>query len=345
MSNITRQVVGVLRVLRAHKSLQYTAGISVIVAIVLLRSDGFRFLSSASRATATPEPVSLLTLTPTFPPEPSPTPSATSTITPSATPTPTLSPTMAPTVTITPIVAPSETPTIQTMQPEWVFIPGGEFTMGSSESEIQQAMAECDATEGRITGSPCQREWFNEPQKTVKVAGFQITRYEITNAQYNSCVSAGVCQKAGRAISDNNIPYKPGYFASNYPVMAVNWYDASAFCRWIDGRLPTEAEWERAARGNDGRRYPWGNMFDPSKANLYSSYPSPVGAFPKGASPYGVMDMAGNVFEWTATEVNGKYVVRGGGWTKYPFRGRVTDRGTQLEPSFANYDIGLRCVR
>ncbi len=81
------------------------------------------------------------------------------------------------------------------------------------------------------------------------------------------------------------------------------------------------------------------------RANLGSGHPSAVGSNPSGASPYGAMDMAGNVFEWTATQSGGKYLVRGGGWSKYYFRGRVADRGTWLEPKFANYDIGFRCVR
>jgi len=217
--------------------------------------------------------------------------------------------------------------------------------MGSSETEIEIALSECNATEGQETGQPCQRGWFNEPQRLFHVNGFKITKHEITNAQYKVCEAAGVCAKAGRIVTDNNIRYDSGYFADYYPVMAVNWYDAATYCGWIGGRLPTEAEWEYAARGTDGRRYPWGNTFNPSRANLQTNFPSPVGSYPAGASPFGVLDMAGNVFEWTATEVNGNYVVRGGSWAKYYFRGRTTDRGTQLSPAFANYDIGFRCVR
>jgi len=249
---------------------------------------------------------------------------------------------IAPTVTATSI-SPSVTPTVPS--PIWLNIPTGDFVMGSSETEIEIALSECNATEGQETGQPCQRGWFNEPQRLVHVNGFKITKHEITNAQYKVCEAAGVCAKAGRIVTDNNIRYDSGYFADDYPVMAVNWYDAATYCGWIGGRLPTEAEWEYAARGTDGRRYPWGNTFNPSRANLQTNFPSPVGSYPAGASPFGVLDMAGNVFEWTATEVNGNYVVRGGSWAKYYFRGRTTDRGTQLSPAFANYDIGFRCVR
>lgn len=222
-------------------------------------------------------------------------------------------------------------------------IPAGNFTMGSSEADIQATVAECNATEGN-----CQADWFagEMPARTVFVNAFQISQYEITNAQYNGCVNAGVCQAAGRNISDSSLPYKREYFADNFPVVGVGWQDAATFCAWSGGRLPSEEEWEKAARGaNDQRRYPWGNEFDPARANLGSGYPAAVGSYPSGASPYGVMDMAGNVFEWTATQVDGKYVVRGGGWSKFHFRGRVTDRGTKLAPGFANYDIGFRCVK
>jgi formylglycine-generating enzyme required for sulfatase activity len=227
----------------------------------------------------------------------------------------------------------------------WIAIPGGYFTMGSSDADMQKTLAECNATEGADTGQSCQAGWFKEPQRAVNVGDFQIARDETSNAQYNACVAAGVCRKAGERISDNTIAYEAAFFADTYPVVGVNLNDATTFCQWVGGRLPTEVEWERAARGSNGRRYPWGDTFDSSRANLGSGHPSPVGSFPAGASPYGVLDMAGNVFEWTATQEGGNYVIRGGGWSKYYFRGRVTDRGTQLAPDFANYDVGFRCAR
>lgn len=249
-----------------------------------------------------------------------------------------------------PLINDSElTPTL-TSSPtlNWTFIPGGNFTMGSSETDIQATLTECNASEGFVTGQPCQPDWFygEMPPQTVFVGDFEITTFEITNAQYNACVAAGACQQAGRNIAaDSTIGYDPGFFADDYPVVGVSWHDASAYCSWAGGRLPTEIEWEKAARGSDGRRYPWGNTFESWRANLDTGYPTGVGSYWDGASPYGVMDMAGNVFEWTTTSVADNYVLRGGGWSKYYFRGRTTDRGTQLPASYTNYDIGFRCVR
>jgi formylglycine-generating enzyme required for sulfatase activity len=288
----------------------------------------------AAAPAATPTPVSEAALAPTYTPLPTATPRPTDTpLAPTYTPTPTTPPTpTSPSAAYPPALA-------------WIAIPGGNFTMGSSDADMQKTLDECNATEGSDTGQPCQAGWFKEPQRTVSVGDFQIARDETTNAQYNACVAAGVCRKAGEHITDNNIAYDAGFFADAYPVVGVSWNDATTFCQWVGGRLPTEVEWERAARGSDGRRYPWGDTFDPSRANLGSGHPSPVGSFPAGASPYGVLDMAGNVFEWTATQEGSTYVIRGGGWSKYYFRGRVADRGTQLAPDFANYDIGFRCAR
>ncbi len=286
---------------------------------------------------------------------PAPIPQATSNPTPTPLPTSTSRPADTPLApTYTPTALPSAQPPIGTPTPPsvaatpalaWIAIPGGNFTMGSSDADMQKTLAECNATEGADTGQSCQAGWFKEPQKAVNVGDFQIARDETTNAQYNACVAAGICRRAGERISDNNIAYDANFFADANPVVGVSWNDATTFCQWVGGRLPTEVEWERAARGSDGRRYPWGDTFDSSRANLGSGHPSAVGNFPAGASPYGVLDMAGNVFEWTATQEGGNYVIRGGGWSKYYFRGRVTDRGTQLGPDFANYDIGFRCAR
>lgn len=240
----------------------------------------------------------------------------------------------------TPIPPPQ--PPVASVALEMITIPGGNFTMGSSDADIQSVVSECNGVEGN-----CQEAWFGseKPARTVFVDTFNISKYEVTNAQYNACVNAGICGVAGRSITDDNITYNPGFFADNLPVVGVSWQDASTFCNWLGGRLPTEAEWEKAARGSgDQRRYPWGSDYDPSRANLSSGYPTAVGSYPSGVSPYGIMDMAGNVFEWTATADGDKYILRGGGWNNYYYRGRVTDRGTKLPPNFANYDIGFRCA-
>jgi len=178
-----------------------------------------------------------------------------------------------------------------------VFVPAGEFLMGSLESE---------------------QDW-EQPQHTVHVDDFWIDRTEVTNEQYRRCVDAGACQAPTNAEDDL-------FNGADKPVVGVSWYDARAYCKWLgeatdqEYRLPTEAEWEKAARGTDGREYPWGDVFDGSKLNFCDvncafggeepswkdrgaddghQYTAPVGSYPAGASPYGVLDMAGNVYEWT----------------------------------------------
>jgi formylglycine-generating enzyme required for sulfatase activity len=145
-----------------------------------------------------------------------------------------------------------------------------------------------------------------------------IDKFEVTTGQYGRCVDAGVCQIPWSIGSDT----RPKYFGlpeySNYPVIWINWNMAKAYCEWADRRLPTEAEWEKAARGTDGRKYPWGN--GPISGNLANfcdvnclrtianpvyndgyADTAPVGSYPLGASPYGALDMSGNVWEWTGT--------------------------------------------
>lgn len=213
--------------------------------------------------------------------------------------------------------------------------------MGSSEDDIWSAVAACNEWE-----SNCQFEWFDSelPRRTVYLLQFDIMENEVTNAQYLECVAAGACKPAGRYVSDSNIVYSPAFERDAYPVVAVNWYDAQAYCSWIGGRLPSEEEWEKAARGADGRTYPWGSALDTRQGNIHGGGSAAVGSFP-GVSPYGIYDMAGNAFEWTSSSDGGRYVLRGGSWLTYPFRARAADRGTKLPPDFANYDIGFRCAR
>ena len=168
-----------------------------------------------------------------------------------------------------------------------VYVPAGEFLMGSLDDDP-------DADDDE------------RPQHTVYLDAFWIDRTEVTNAQYRHCVESGTCQ-APRYWEDDdlNVP--------DQPVMEVSWHDAQAYAAWVGGRLPTEAEWEKAARGTDGRIYPWGNSApDCSKANYAgcTGNPLPVGSHPEGASPYGALEMAGNVQEWVADRYDEEYYSR-----------------------------------
>jgi len=163
---------------------------------------------------------------------------------------------------------------------EMAFVPSGEFLMGSD------APYDVDAS----------------PQHRVYLDAFWIDKTEVTNEQYDKCVKAAACAPSGCAQDVRfNDPRQP--------VVCVSWYDAARYAAWVGGRLPTEAEWEKAARGCDGRVYPWGDYFDPERANTSEGgvqRTTPVGHYsPLGDSPYGAADMAGNAYEWTSTLFKG----------------------------------------
>jgi len=150
----------------------------------------------------------------------------------------------------------------------------------------------------------------------------------------------------------------------DYPISFILWSEASAYCEWAGARLPTEEEWEKAARGTDGRRYPWGDEWDPTRCNTISGgmhRPEAAGSLPDCVSPYGVLDMAGSVQEWTAdmyknyddgstTQVterpvkSGLYVMRGGGWMSQPNWVRTSYR-VKRSPSSRNMNHGFRCAQ
>ncbi len=159
-----------------------------------------------------------------------------------------------------------------------IIIPAGPFTMG--------------------TDNP-RSDSYNKPARNVELKEFKIDKYPVTNAQYARFVAAtGYLPPLD--WEDGRIP--PG--KERHPVTMVSWFNAAAYAEWAGKRLPNEAEWEKAARGDDGRRWPWGNTMDPDRLNTYYSVGSTtaVGSYPSGASPYGVMDMAGNVSEWTEND-------------------------------------------
>ena len=213
-----------------------------------------------------------------------------------------------------------------------------------------------------------------KPQHPVTLDAFWIDRTEVTNAQYRECVKAGACQRPESGDS-----YYENPTLSDYPVLNTSWYDADAYCQWAQRRLPTEAEWEKAARGTDGRTYPWGNApaagdkvnfcdqrcsYTWQSKQIDDGYAltSPVGHFVDGASPYGALDMAGNVWEWVADWYDAKYyghsqaenplgpssgsekVLRGGSW--YDYAGHVrTTRRIKDDPISFDSNTGFRCAR
>ena len=137
---------------------------------------------------------------------------------------------------------------------------------------------------------------------------------------------------------------------ADHPVTFVDWHEASAFCAWAGGRLPTEAEWEKAARGTDARRFPWGDEEDASRAAVGSGLKrgttSPVGAHPRGASPYGLQDMAGNVWEWTSTETgDGERVLRGGSYASPGLAWARCAMRSWSRPERRQAHIGFRVAR
>lgn len=140
-----------------------------------------------------------------------------------------------------------------------IYVPAGVFRMGTTDEEVDEIYDECyDNME-----MPCEREWFeNElPAHNVFLDAFWIDQTEVTNLQYQRCMEAGACGPLMSNESYTRDSYYGNSIYDNYPVVYVDWYMANAYCQWADRRLPTEAEWEKAARGTDGRKYPWGNGF------------------------------------------------------------------------------------
>jgi formylglycine-generating enzyme required for sulfatase activity len=173
----------------------------------------------------------------------------------------------------------------------------------------------------------------------VHVDAFELARTPVTNAQY------------ARYVETCGVPLPPHWPApDDHPVTFVDRRDAAAFCAWVGGRLPTEAEWEKAARGTDGRRFPWGDEEDASRAavggDLKHGTTSAVGAHPRGASPYGHEDMAGNVWEWTATETaEGEVVLRGGSYASPGVAWARCAMRSRSRPERRQAHVGFRVAR
>ena len=222
-----------------------------------------------------------------------------------------------------------------------MYVPAGTFTMGNESGNNDE-----------------------KPVHEVYLDAFWIDQTEVTNAMYAQCVAATTCQPPASAASYTHTPYYGNPEFDTYPVVYVSWSQAQAYCQWAGRRLPTEAEWEKSARGTDGRTYPWGNAVPESKyLNFRGEFGdmSAVGSYPAGVSPYGALDMAGNVIEWVASlhlaypyeavdgrenmdTPNGRFVIRGGAWGDFDSYVYAAHRDW-LNQMDTGYYLGFRCAR
>jgi formylglycine-generating enzyme required for sulfatase activity len=270
-----------------------------------------------------------------------------------------------------------------------VYVPGGTFQMGSTDAEIDAAFEQCEQEYG---SGQCSKDWFEResPQHTVTLDAFWIDKTEVTNAQFAAFLNEQGNQTEGGVtwlelesayclIEQVSGEYQPKSGYDDHPVIEVSWYGADAYCKWAGGRLPTEAEWEYAARGPGGSVYPWGNEFDCSRGNFDDETQiddyvvpggegcdgyertAPVGSFKDGASWCEALDMAGNVWEWVADWYDGDYytdsparnpqgpdsgddrVLRGGSWGRVSYDVRSAYRYYR-RPDVRRDFVGLRCV-
>ncbi|MGZ9234798.1 MAG: formylglycine-generating enzyme family protein, partial [Anaerolineales bacterium] len=233
----------------------------------------------------------------------------------------------------------------------------GEFTMGGKAAEEVALCLE-------NFESDCQLNWFmdEEPVQTVYLDAFYIDIYEVTNALYKACEEEGACEPPQSTSSNGRPDYYGNPEFDHHPVINVDWNQAKTYCEWRGARLPTEAEWEKAARGTDGRMYPWGSELDKTFANFHWEIAdtTEVGSYEKGKSPYGLYDMAGNAWEWVSSlhrpypysatdgreslEGEGLRIVRGGSWG---FDGDISVRAPfryDYEPTYTSIDLGFRCA-
>ena len=259
--------------------------------------------------------------------------------------------------------------------PHFIAIPATPFLLGTPERDLSALAKAYGGT----------RESYREesPQHTLTLRAFEMAQTPVTNALYATYVAA-----TGARPPTHWRGAQPPAELRDHPVVEVSWHDARAFCGWLSGaadappkpatqwlrsvvrrplsaayRLPTEAEWELAARGSDGREFPWGDQWDAARANTGSGGPAtttPVGAYPAGASPFGALDMCGNVWEWTSSldalypyeprdgrkkpRAEGRRILRGGCYANPHGYGRCACR-FRMTPQVTNAFLGFRLAR
>jgi eukaryotic-like serine/threonine-protein kinase len=258
-----------------------------------------------------------------------------------STPTPTNTSTPTPTFTPTPTLGIGSTNLREKDGMLEIFVPAGSFMMGDTSSTA-------DSNE--------------KPIHKVTLDAFWIDQTEVTNGMYRACVDAGVCDRPSSIKSKSHSNYWDNSAFDNYPVINVTWRDANDYCRWMGARLPSEAEWEFAARGENSFMYPWGNNSPTSSLANYGDNlddTTSVGSYPDGSSPYGALDMAGNVYEWVNDWYDNDYyeispsfnppgptsgsshVTRGG---SYDMSSRYIRTANRNLNSSSRDDIGFRCA-
>ncbi len=272
-----------------------------------------------------------------------------------------------------------------------VYVPAGQFEMGMSDAQVDEVVRIC-----RQTDDGCRREWFKstQPAHTVTLDAFWIDQTEVTNAMFaaflneqGNQVEDGVSwlePGAGHRgivyghIREHDGVFQPETAYKDHPVIEVSWYGAEAYCAWVGGRLPSEAEWEYAARGPQSNLYPWGNAFEGGRANhcdVHCPYDwkdrdiddgsaqwAPVRNYPDGVSWCGVLDMAGNVWEWVADWWSDDYdahspahnprgpdwgtlrIARGGSWFDPRWQLSSPCRKALTPSSYRIHWVGFRCV-
>lgn len=268
-----------------------------------------------------------------------------------------------------PLLPQLDEPRLALSAPDIVWLEGATFVMGASERDVAYAVHICrearplnlDSPSPVFDGACSEMRFARElPRRRVWTAAYGMDRHEVTHGRWRACVAAGRCAPA--RVHDED----PRIAGARMPVAGVTWAEAERFCAYAGGRLPTDAEWERAARGaHPDHRFPWGRLYNDRLANHGRSprgpdpvdghtFAAPVGSYPDGASAYGLLDVAGNVWEWTASPPRDDEVgmgadpsvyrlIRGGSWAQPPEALRVTHRAWQPMAA-APGDVGLRCA-